>query len=50
VEVFLSRGGDDVIAVGHEDDVVDENVIFFGRFLQGVKDDADGLSLIESRR
>jgi hypothetical protein len=47
MEVFLSGGGDDMVMVGHEDEVVDGKAIFFHGFLQGLEDDPDGLSLVE---
>ena len=50
VEVFFSGGGDDMVVVGHEDDMMDEEVVFLVCFLDGVKDDAGDLSLIEAER
>ena len=47
VEVLFRGGGDNVVVVGHEDKVVDENVIFFMGFLDGLKDDACDLALVE---
>jgi len=47
VEVFLCGCGYDVVVVGHEDDVVDEKIVFFVGFLQCVKDDAGDLPLVE---
>ena len=47
MEVFFCSGGDDMVVVGHEDDVVNEKVIFFMGFLKGLKDDACDLALVE---
>lgn len=47
MEVLFGCGGDDVVVVGHEDDVVDEEVVLFHGFLQGFEDDAGDLSLVE---
>ena len=50
VDIFLGCGGDDVVVVGHEDDVMDEKSIFFMGFLEGGKDDADDRALMEPER
>ena len=47
VEVFLGGGGDDMVVVGHEDDVVDQKLIFFSGFGQGIKNDAGNLPLVK---
>lgn len=47
VEILFRRGGDDVVMVGHEDDVMDEKVIFFMGFPECVKEDAGDLPLVE---
>lgn len=48
VQVFFGSGGDDVVMVGHEDDMVEEEVIFRDGFIQCFKHDADDLSLIKA--
>jgi len=48
VEVFLGGGGDDMVVVGHEDDVMDEKAIFLHGFGKGMKEDADNLPLVEA--
>ena len=50
MEVLLSGSCDNVVMVGHEDDVVDEKVIFFMGFLQCLKEDTSDLSLAEPER
>ena len=50
MEVFLCSRSDDMVVVGHEDEVVDGKTIFFHGFLQGPEDDPDGLSLVEPER
>jgi hypothetical protein len=47
MEVFLGRGGDDVVVVGHEDDMVNEKVIFFIGFPDRLEHDAGDLPLVE---
>ena len=47
MEVFFGGGGDDMIMVGHEDDMMNEKVIFFMGFLDCLKDDACDLPLVE---
>jgi hypothetical protein len=47
MEVFLCCCGDDVVMIGHEDDVMDEKVIFFHGLLECFKDDSCDLSLME---
>lgn len=47
VEVLLRSGGDDMVMVGHEDDMVDEKVMFFLGFRKCIKDDACDVALIE---
>ena len=47
MEVFFGGGGDDMIMVGHEDDMMNEKVIFFMGFLDCLKDDAGDLPLVE---
>ncbi len=46
-EILPSRSGNNVIVVGHKDDVVDEKVIFFMGFLECTKDNTSELPLIE---
>jgi hypothetical protein len=48
MEVFFGGGGDDMIMVGHEDDMMDENVIFFMGFPECIEHDASGVPFIES--
>ena len=47
VEIFFCRGGEDMVVVGHEDDVVDQKLIFFSGFGQGIKNDAGNLPLVK---
>jgi hypothetical protein len=49
MDIFLSGGGDDVIVVRHEDDVMDENLIFFNTFRDCLKSDSRGFLLIEPK-
>ena len=39
-----------MVVIGHEDDVVDEKVIFFMGFLKGFKEDACDVALVEPER
>ena len=48
VEVFLGGCGKYMVVVGHEDNVMDEKMIFFNGFGQGFENDAGGLSLVEA--
>ena len=50
MEILLGRGGDDVIMIGHEDDVMNEKVIFFMGFRKCLENDARDLPLIEAER
>jgi len=50
VKILLRSGGDDVVVVGHEHDVMDENVIFFMGFLECLEYDARDLPFVESER
>jgi hypothetical protein len=47
VEVLLCGRGDDVVMVGHENEVMNEKVIFFMGFLQRLEDYAYDLALVE---
>jgi len=47
VEVLFRGGGEDMVMVGHEDDVVDKKLIFFHSFREGLEHDAGGLPLVE---
>jgi hypothetical protein len=47
IKVFIGSGGDDVVMVCHEDDVVDQKVIFFMGFLECLEDDTDDVALVE---
>ena len=48
VEILLGCGGDDVVMIRHEDDVVDKKVIFFMGFLECLEHDAGNVPLVES--
>jgi hypothetical protein len=47
VQVLFSCGGNDVVMIGHKDDVMDEKVIFFMGFPECTEEDASDLPLIE---
>ena len=47
IKVLLSSRGDDVIMVCHEDDVMDQKVIFFMGFRKCLKHDTDDVALVE---
>ena len=48
VQILLSCRGDNMIMVGHENNVMDKKVIFFMGFLECLEENAGDLSLIES--
>jgi hypothetical protein len=50
VEVLLRCRGDDVVMVGHENDVVHEKVIFFMGFLECTKENAGNAPLVKPER
>jgi len=50
VKIFFGSGCDDMVMVRHEDDVVDEKVIFFMGFLQCLEKDVRYLALVEPER
>ena len=50
MKVLLSRGGDDMIMVGHENNVMDKKVIFFMGFLECLEEYSGDLALIEPER
>jgi hypothetical protein len=47
MEVLLCGGGDDVVMVGHQDEVVDFKSIFFSNLRQDFGEDADGFLPVE---
>jgi len=47
VEVFFRSCCNDVVVVGHEDDVMDEKVIFFMGFRKCLEHDAGDVPLVE---
>ena len=50
VEILLGCCSNDMIMVGHEDDVVNKKVIFFNGFPQGLEEDPRDLSLVKPER
>ena len=50
MKVLLSRCCDDVIVIGHEDDMMNEKAIFFMGFLECLKYDARDLPLVKPER
>ena len=47
MEVFFSSGCDDVVVICHQDNVVDQKVIFLMGFLQSFKEYAYDFALME---
>ena len=47
MEILFCGGSDYVVMVCHEDDMVDEKVIFFMGFLECLEEYADDLPLVE---
>ena len=47
MKVFFGSGSNDMVMIGHENDVMNEKVIFLHGLLKRVKDDACRSSLIE---
>ena len=50
MEVFFGGSGYDRVVVGHEDNMMNEDVIFFTCFREGLKEYPDGLALVEAER
>ena len=50
MQVLLSGCCNDVIVVGHEDDMMNKNVIFFVGFIECAKDNTSDLPLVEAER
>jgi len=47
MEVFFRSGSDDMVVVGHDDEVVDGKGIFFDGFRKCLEHDPGNLSLVE---